>query len=79
LAVFTHLGWKTPRENSADKAVHGTLLLGETHPFAILTERQVIAIRSLARRVSRKEIAQMYGLRRAHVDKLIIRSIWRHI
>lgn len=36
-----HLSWKTPAANNADKIEHGTLIRGEQHPFAKLTEDTV--------------------------------------
>ena len=41
-----HLRWATGSENQADRMVHGTAALGESHPSARLTEADVLAIRT---------------------------------
>ena len=50
-----NLRWVTWRENYEDKLRHGTDLRGERHPFALLNEQQVRAIRAdprIARQVA---------------------------
>lgn len=41
-----HLSWKTPKENEADKVVHGTKLYGESCSFSKLTWSKVDQIRA---------------------------------
>jgi len=66
-----HLGWKSPKENTADQIGHGTRLTGRRKPAAKLTEDQARYIRenyptegcaALARRfnVSRWSIHNIY-------------------
>lgn len=58
-----HLSWKTPKGNCADKLIHGTLLRGEKHNMAKLTEAQVIEIRALlGKNELQKDIAEKYGV-----------------
>jgi hypothetical protein len=41
-----HLRWATHKENQADKEGHGTILRGEQHPAAKLSEADVLEIRA---------------------------------
>jgi HNH endonuclease len=41
----TNLAWGTPSENSADKALHGTMQFGESNPMAKLTSEKVQQMR----------------------------------
>lgn len=44
---LSNLAWGTPKENGADRVVHGTLPVGVRHGFAKLTEDQVRIIREV--------------------------------
>ncbi len=44
---LTNIRWGTPVQNAADKVRHNTVLRGEAHPNAILTDEQVSEIQSL--------------------------------
>lgn len=74
-----HIQWKTPKDNIADKAVHGTTLAGERHHQCKLSEEQVVEIRGLRNRVSRRAIAERFGVGRSTIDNIIDRTTWRHI
>jgi hypothetical protein len=74
-----HLRWATDKENKADMVGHGTRRQGETIPWAVLTERRVKAIREFAATLSIPTLADLFGLDREHVRKVVTRSIWRHI
>lgn len=74
-----HVVWKTHAENIADKWAHGTMLVGEAHHQAKLTEREVLEIRSLRGAVSRRELAKRFGVKRATVDNIIDGATWRHV
>lgn len=41
-----HLRWATPKENDADKEIHGTRLHGERSPAAVLTADQIAYVRA---------------------------------
>jgi len=58
----THLDWKTPAENEADKLMHGTMARGERHGAAKLTEANVHEIRSLQGAMTQIEIGEMFGV-----------------
>lgn len=69
-----HIRWDTRSGNHADKHKHGTAQNGETHPFAKLTERDVLAIRASS--LSRAELARQYGVTWHAVDNAIKRRSW---
>lgn len=74
-----HLRWATRHENSADKWTHGTMLAGEGHPRAKLTEAKVRHARQMAGVVTHDEIAAMFGVSRATVSLAIERKTWAHV
>lgn len=77
-----NLEWCTAKENNVHAFKNGLKKghIGELHFGAKLKERQVIKMRKLFREgVKRKELAKMYGLKYAHVVKIISRQIWKHI
>lgn len=74
-----HVRWATHTENLADQLVHGTRHQGEVHYAATLTERRVLAIREFAHTMRRASLAAMFGLDIGHVNKIVNRSIWRHV
>ena len=55
-----HLEWKTPKENAADRLIHGAHNRGERHGAAKLTEAQVLEIRSSTR--FQHELAAEFGV-----------------
>lgn len=72
-----NLKWSTPKENNSHKDAHGTSNKGERHSMAILTEKDVRAIRS---RVSTGEnnaaIAADYGVSRHCVYRIKNKKSW---
>lgn len=72
-----HLRWKTPKENSDDKTVHGTTIHGERNGKTTLTADDIRAIRAappdLAALVAR------YGVSKGCVSKIRGGQRWGHI
>lgn len=64
-----HLAWKTPRENEADKKIHGTANVGERHGMAKLTEDDVRAIRQLSGEISNRKLAAVFGVSPASISR----------
>ncbi len=75
-----HLSWKTPKDNQGDRIVHGTHLVGGTHPQAILTERDIPKIRSLLaeKNLTQTEIGKIFGVSKAAINN-IAQGRWRHV
>lgn len=71
-----HLSWKTVIENKADMIGHGTRIRGERHRKAKLTEADVLEIRSIRDRLSRREIAEKFGIGIAQVRRIITAESW---
>lgn len=72
-----HLRWATPRENAADKILHGTHLSGERMAQAKLTAESVRVIRTS--RVRQKDLAQKFGVTQAVISAVRLRKIWKHV
>ncbi len=63
-----HLRWATRSENFQDKHLHGTMILGEKHPWTKLTDEQVAEIQSST--LSPGRIAEKFGVSRSYVWEL---------
>jgi hypothetical protein len=71
-----HLRWATPKENTADKIVHGTLLKGSMSPSSRLTEDQVKEIRQLYGSTSQTKIAELFGVANQTISSIINGQTW---
>jgi len=74
-----HLYWATPKENNADKRVHGTWQIGEKAPSAKLSAEDVLAIRRLEGQEPRKSLAVIFGVSVSAIDSVINGKTWRYI
>ncbi|ACL58477.1 HNH endonuclease signature motif containing protein [Methylobacterium nodulans] len=79
--VPENLAWGTAKENAADRRLHGRDLLGEKHRSArLVDEHEVIAIFVLRRRgLTGEEIADLFGMNRNSVNKVLARTAWAHV
>lgn len=74
------LSWKTPKENAADKIIHGTHLEGEDHGSSFLTAAQVSEIIELLHdRVPQLEIAERYGVGQMAISNINTGTTWKSI
>lgn len=64
-----HVMWKTPKENEADKKVHGTNSQGERHGRSKLTEADVRAIREINGALSNRQLALVFGVSPACISR----------
>jgi hypothetical protein len=71
-----HLRWASRDENEADKIQHGTTNRGERQGSAKLTAADVLKIRDLEGKLSRREIAELFGVVRPTIDKIHGRQRW---
>lgn len=70
-----HLEWKTNEENEADKIAHGTRLHGERIATSKLSNEQARQI-ALSVGISRRELAERYGVARETVRLIQIGKRW---
>lgn len=69
-----HLRWATPKENEADKLIHGTRQRGSVNRLSKLNESQVIEIRRDERSIG--EIAIEYDISKPQVSRIKNRKSW---
>lgn len=76
-----NLSYGTRRDNMLDMVRDGTLPMGETCRFAILTDEQVRVIRAryTAGGVTQLALAREYGVGQVTVSEIVRRTTWRHI
>lgn len=65
-----HLSWKTPKENSEDKIIHGTSGRGEKNAMAKLTEDQALEILSLRGKEMTKATATRFGVSTSAIEAI---------
>jgi hypothetical protein len=78
---LSNLCWGTHTENQHDRRRFGTTIEGEKHGQAKLTEQLVRQIRSEYANggVYQYELAEKYGVRQAHVARIVTGKSWSHI
>lgn len=74
-----NLCYGTQLENYDDRRRHGTTLIGEANPNAILTAQQVREIRALAGTDTHKNIGRRYGVVESTIDKVLSGANWAHL
>ena len=72
--ALENLRWATHTHNCADKKTHGTLIRGEKHALAKLTEAKVLAIRNDNRLL--KHVAADYGVTAACISDIRRGKTW---
>lgn len=73
-----NLAWGTRKENAEDMAIHGSVK-GEKNPRAMLTEKQVIAIRWASVVDPLYLIARRFGVSTATIHAIVTRRNWSHV
>lgn len=77
-----NLEWTTRKENAEHAAINGLYgaTKGETHPFARLTEKDVLAIREHKENGMRlKDVAKLFNMSRQAAGDIVKRKTWKHI
>lgn len=74
-----HLRWATPKENTADKVIHGTLLKGEAHPNAKLSVEAVRQIRRLRPATPINALADMFCVSPRTISNVVSGKAWAHV
>lgn len=72
-----HLRWATPKENSADRIIHGTSGKGEKNAMAKRTESEIREIRRLYEHgMKNKDICKLLGICSSQVSTIVHRKAW---
>lgn len=66
-----HLSWKTPKENAGDKYIHGSQTFGERHFATKYSDEDVQKIREIGRALPQRVIAEMFGMERSNVGRIL--------
>ena len=74
-----HLWVGTHAENMADKKNKGRCRIGVDVPQSVLSEQQVIQIRSLSGKKSQQAIADMFNINQTTVSRILRGIYWTHI
>jgi hypothetical protein len=74
-----HMRWATPAQNQADRLIHGTMLRGNSHPRASLTEDQVREVRRLyaTGEYSQRQLAEQFGVARRTIGAMTDGQNWK--
>lgn len=76
-----NLRWATRSENEADKKRHNVAVLGEQHPKARLTEKDVKKIRRMYARqeATQKELGKIFGVSAPQISRICSGRDWAHL
>ena len=78
---LSNLRWDTPVNNANDRRMHGTHREGEAVKTVVLTEAQVLAIRSQysSGGITQKELGEIYGVRNTTIWWIVHRKTWANL
>jgi hypothetical protein len=78
---WRHLRWATQKQNIADKVLDGTVSTGTRNGRAILTEEQVIEIRTryAAGGISRRLLGIEYGVSGVTIKHIVVGDTWKTV
>jgi hypothetical protein len=80
---LSNLRWDTALGNAADRALHGTNRIGETHNSAKLTDADVLWARSVYVKGSRETgsaaLARRFGISQAAMHSALTGGTWTHL
>lgn len=77
--ALLNLRYSTPKDNSADKYTHGTMLCGTAVHNSKLRECDVLRIRALHGERTVSEIAEMFQISIAQVSRIQNGKRWAHV
>ncbi len=72
----SHLAWKTPTENQADRVEHGTTNRGERQGSHKLTEDDVDAILMFEGHELQRVTAERFGIGKSHISQIRSGKVW---
>ena len=73
----SHLSWKLPVDNSADRLAHGTHLRGERGSVRKLTWVEVDRIRALGGSMTTAAIGEMFGVSQTNISMILRGVTWK--
>jgi hypothetical protein len=71
-----HLRWATPKENCADRVLHGTYKWGTQIHCAKLTVEKADHVRKLGPTKTQAEIAKLVGIHASQVSRILAGKAW---
>jgi len=75
-----NLRWDTRKSNFADMEAHGTKRRGSCNPRAVLTEKDVIAIRNAKEQGAvQRHLADLYRVSPMTISRIVRHQLWNHI
>lgn len=74
-----HLRWATPKENQADRIIHGTSNRGERHGMSKLSDEDVRYIRGVPSDITNVSIANELGVSDGLISMIRSRRRWAHV
>lgn len=75
-----NLAWGTPKENAADRQVHGTERFGVQHHAAKINDGIVVEIlRMKASGMSGSQVGAVFGLNRNTINRIAAGKLWAHV
>ena len=76
-----NLRWDTPKNNQADRWLHGTMKFGETHPNAEITDEIARMVKQMIAdgQGSNKFIANVLGISKHIVCEIRCGNAWKHV
>lgn len=74
-----NLRWGTRTENAEDARLHGSMLLGDYHPNAVLRAADIRVIRELLKSRSLLSVAREMGVSKGCISQIKTRRTWAHI
>lgn len=74
-----NLRWDTQAGNIADKFLHGTMLCGESHGCALLTEEKAVGIREkyATGTITQRKLAAEHGVHFATISEIVLGHSWK--
>ncbi len=75
-----NLSWGTPKDNQADRIIHGTYFYGENHHNAKLNLTKICKIKELYHKgFFQWEIAKLFNVRQSAISNILIGKTWGHL
>ena len=75
---IANLRWATPKENQADKYIHGTHLWGDKAPWSKISSAQVTDIRTrwAAGGITQKQLGKEFGIAQTQISRIVNLQRW---